>query len=1444
MCDFTELDFDWAAAVEEIDRACDRAGAAAFVNHENDIQPFQFAAHGQQVSRLSNTNANKASRQSTLNSFFGVTQGKPSMPESVDLPPCEVGFESGDDGIGIDPTAARTWVYPANIPHREYQFSITKTALFTNTLVSLPTGLGKTLIAAVVMYNYFRWFCTGKIVFTAPSRPLVMQQIEACHNIMGIPQEWTIDMTGQMTPSQRSCYWRSKRVFFVTPQVLEKDIQSEICPVKQLVCLVVDEAHRAMGNYSYCVVIRELLTAQVRLRILALTATPGSKQVTIQTVIDNLQISCLEYRDETDPDVKQYTYSRKLELIQVVMDPESNKVKDLFLEVLHPVVCKLCSFGVFYSRDLPRLTPFEFVTARDKFRQAPPPALAHGQYGEVEGLFGIAVTLYHVYKLLFSHGMRPAFEMLHQKLQQGYFANIMGKNDKMRKIRNLMHESVRHGAPSPKLVKLEQIIVEHFRGHDVGTTRVIIFTNFRESVKDIMEALKLNTFVKAMEFIGQTSGKSCKGQTQKMQQAVLQKFRAGGYNTIVATSIAEEGLDIMEVDLVICFDANISPIRMIQRMGRTGRKRDGRVVVLASEGAELQGYLKKQAKSKALSKHMHNGGMSSFNFHVSPRMVPHAFHPTLQLVHMAIEKFVPRGRKQKQEVVTFVDPGKASLTVEEVTLLSKYFDTAESNWKPSLIAFPKCQLVPTSVCHVKHSFRTTSMLIHTMQNLQGCLSTDKTQELLLEQDGYDLLQSDVDLPNNYSSGKMFDEITPMDALNNLENEIADCSSYPTDVEFSGEPFLNASIAAKDSFFGDNVFPEKNSASIMTSDKWRSSQLPACDRGLTMNQVNCTAEMQEAASVASPPCYERKPEQLSKSSHDCLFSCGTVQVNEHGYVSIASPPRVPVKKPDFFWNLKEVNQLQQHCQTSTPFVSNEEYEQEVIQRTSMLKLIPPSEKDKTDNTEVYGTPLVSLRQEFVAATQDNNPGALSSCLKPSPTASNNSAAFSFNIFGLAELDVVPSSPLAQISSYKEIRDSCTTNAEENRVPTQNHVNEVNQFHFMPLLASEVEKFVQVTPVSHHTSRTGNVTTILTPTTSVKSPAVGAENQSLQVHTGLQVTTPQQEGVKSSNEDWKLPSSEVGSFKRPRRLKRLRKAQEPVASCSISGKEGMVGAHIKNHKNERGVKSPKIGRYQRKEAVKTFFDEEAEVSSDEEFSADEDESESDSEMEGFIDDNLVPASATQLIDDSPVDMMSIYRRSLLTQTPSNIAGAPGIGSLTSETSSSELQTSLSTGNSTQLTWKSERMKSNVGCLPSVGCSNFSDAPKPCKTVQADSIHPCDQGPHPQEKTCANQGSSKIVWLKKSALLENNSNGTKLEALKRKLDFYENFPSEQLPIWGAAEGDHAALNASLDAYGTLISKESSSKSFDVSEAFEEDIFEGLDLDALEAAAAEQCRSKSNPN
>ncbi|KAK7263791.1 hypothetical protein RJT34_31388 [Clitoria ternatea] len=539
---------------------------------------FDWEAAAREIDVMTNDAKGKGKvcenrKQTTLDNFVSIANTKKETPLASP--------QFQEDHHHIDVEAAKTWIYPVNVPLRDYQFDITHSALFSNTLVVLPTGLGKTLIAAVVMYNYFRWFPQGKIVFAAPSRPLVMQQIEACHNIVGIPQEWTVDMTGQLSPPKRAWFWKTKRVFFVTPQVLEKDIHSGTCLVKYLVCLVIDEAHRAMGNYAYCEAVRELMAVPLQLRILALTATPGSKQLTVQAVIDNLHISKLEYRCETDHDVISYVHNRKIELTQVAMGQDATEINNKFMEVIRPIVARLTSIGVIQNRDYRTLSPCVLLEIREKFRQGRRQDLPHVNYVDVEGYFGVLITLYYIHKLLSSHGIRPAYEMLERKLKQGHFAKFMSKNEVILKARQLMQQSLSHGASNPKLSKMLEVLKEHFKTNDPQNSRVIIFSNYRESVRDIMDALgDIGELVRATQFIGQSSGKAMKGQSQKVQQAVLKKFRSGAYNVIVATSIGEEGLDIMEVDLVISFDANISPLRMIQRMGRTGRKHDGRVDIL------------------------------------------------------------------------------------------------------------------------------------------------------------------------------------------------------------------------------------------------------------------------------------------------------------------------------------------------------------------------------------------------------------------------------------------------------------------------------------------------------------------------------------------------------------------------------------------------------------------------------------------------------------------------------------------------------------------------------------------------------------------------------------------------------------------------------------------------------------------------------------------------
>jgi ERCC4-related helicase len=81
--------------------------------------------------------------------------------------------------LTMDTNVADSWIYPTSgkYPIRPYQLAISERAVFENTLVCLPTGLGKTLIASVVMYNFYRWYPDGLVIFMAPTKPLVEQQV-------------------------------------------------------------------------------------------------------------------------------------------------------------------------------------------------------------------------------------------------------------------------------------------------------------------------------------------------------------------------------------------------------------------------------------------------------------------------------------------------------------------------------------------------------------------------------------------------------------------------------------------------------------------------------------------------------------------------------------------------------------------------------------------------------------------------------------------------------------------------------------------------------------------------------------------------------------------------------------------------------------------------------------------------------------------------------------------------------------------------------------------------------------------------------------------------------------------------------------------------------------------------------------------------------------------
>ncbi|MCJ1435843.1 3'-5' DNA helicase [Xylographa pallens] len=551
----------------------------------------------------------------------------------------------------LEKEALQSWVYPTNLGTiRDYQYSIVARGLYHNLLVALPTGLGKTFIAATIMLNWFRWTRDAQIVFVAPTKPLVSQQVEACFNIAGIPRSATTLLTGNTSPGIRAEEWQSKRVFFMTPQTIVNDLKSGIADPKKIVLLVVDEAHRATGSYAYVEVVKFLRRFNTSFRVLALTATPGASVEAVQEVIDGLGISRVEIRTEESLDIRQYVHSRKIDSVIFEYSEEITMVMDLFAKALQPLLNKLVGMNAYWNRDPMNLTPYGCTTARQQWMASEAGRKAHmGVKGMVNTIFSLLASLSHAIELLKFHGIGPFYHKLVD------FRSEITSGEKGSKYKKEINESeyfnklmTRVGTwisdkdfiGHPKLEHLRSVVLNHFldagdgkgvtAGISPASTRIMVFAHYRDSAEEIARVLRRNEpMIRPHVFVGQANAKGSEGMDQKKQLDIIAKFKNGVYNTLVATSIGEEGLDIGEVDLIVCYDASASPVRMLQRMGRTGRKRAGNIVMLLMKGKEEDSFKKAKDNYAKMQEMIEAGTRFTYHDDLSPRIVPRDVQPVV-----------------------------------------------------------------------------------------------------------------------------------------------------------------------------------------------------------------------------------------------------------------------------------------------------------------------------------------------------------------------------------------------------------------------------------------------------------------------------------------------------------------------------------------------------------------------------------------------------------------------------------------------------------------------------------------------------------------------------------------------------------------------------------------------------------------------------------------------
>jgi Fanconi anemia group M protein len=480
-------------------------------------------------------------------------------------------------------------IRPGTLEDREYQSAIAQAAIAENTLVVLPTGLGKTAIALRVLAEFLLRRPTESALLLAPTRPLVVQHARSVGTTLFSPPP--LVLTGAIAPDKRQALLQPPQVIIATPQVVANDLGSGEFPLGPLSLVIFDEAHRAVGDYPYVTIGAALRDRPIR--VLAMTASPGSRIDRVREVWANLGLAHFETRSPDDPDVLPYTHAIRVEPVSVPLPGEVRYLGMLLKTVVRRQLEALVRFGLAPTAELSRREILQIGQNLDRqiavarARNEPVP----GAVWNARSAQAIAMKANHAVELAETQGVEALRQYLARQREdpRGRRSNalrgFLADPDVVEVERRLSSLKLEH----PKVATAVRLVAEEVAR--AAGARVILFTQYRQTADRLIEEFTRGAppGVRAVRFVGQATHGRDEGMNQREQIDILDRFRRGEVNCLVATSVAEEGLDIPSTDLVILYEPVPDEIRTIQRRGRTGRARAGRALVLIAEGTRDEG---------------------------------------------------------------------------------------------------------------------------------------------------------------------------------------------------------------------------------------------------------------------------------------------------------------------------------------------------------------------------------------------------------------------------------------------------------------------------------------------------------------------------------------------------------------------------------------------------------------------------------------------------------------------------------------------------------------------------------------------------------------------------------------------------------------------------------------------------------------------------------------
>lgn len=477
-------------------------------------------------------------------------------------------------------------VAPEFLERRAYQLQLADAASSEHTLVCLPTGLGKTTVSLLVTARTLADHDEGKSVLLAPTKPLVRQHAEFYREALTVPDREIVVFTGEVSPEDRTELWEEARIVIGTPQVIENDLIGSRISLDSVVHLTFDECHRATGEYAYNYIADRYHADALDPLVTGMSASPGGTQEEILTVANNLGLRSAEVMTESDADVSTYTHRTEVEWERIELPEAVLEIRDALVAVIEERLSQLRELGVTQTSD-PQLSQSDLNSIRGKLQRLIDSDKSEGYKGmsahaEIMKLRR-AVELVETQSV---ESVRRYFERQREAARSSSASKATQRFVSEPRVKGAMDRVENFEKLHPKFRRARILLAETL-GIEDGE-RVIVFTESRDTAETLTEFLS-NHF-STRKFVGQNDTEGSEGMTQTEQQETLDAFRAGEFDVLVSTSVAEEGLDVPEVDLVLFYEPVPKGIRSIQRKGRTGRGRDGHVVVLLAEDTRDEAF--------------------------------------------------------------------------------------------------------------------------------------------------------------------------------------------------------------------------------------------------------------------------------------------------------------------------------------------------------------------------------------------------------------------------------------------------------------------------------------------------------------------------------------------------------------------------------------------------------------------------------------------------------------------------------------------------------------------------------------------------------------------------------------------------------------------------------------------------------------------------------------